>query len=31
MRKLFGEPEPYDVVVHKDPYEFDLDIDPPRA
>lgn len=29
--RLFGEPEPYDRVVRKDPYEFDLDIDPPRS
>jgi hypothetical protein len=29
--KRFGEPEPYDVVALKDPYEFDLDIDPPSS
>ncbi len=31
MNRFFGEPEPYDVVAHKDPYEFDIDIDSPRA
>jgi hypothetical protein len=29
--RCFGEPEPFDVVALKDPYEFDLDIDPPRS
>jgi hypothetical protein len=28
---LLGEPEPFDRVVRKDPFDFDLDIEPPRS